>query len=415
MTIDLKALSESVENLADVCTRCGMCQAICPVYKNTRMESDSARGKLTLVSALHEEVTHSPRKTLNRLERCTLCGGCMATCPRGVSTVDAFLLARKALWEAGVLSGTKRELLRKAFADPAQTASLAARFAAVQKRFVKEDKARVASMGKYPVPKVRRPFLSERALEESTSAKGPRVLLFSGCLVDKAYSFVGEGLVGLLQEAGAQVEIPEGQGCCGVPLLSGGDFEGFSQAVKAHLPLFDPSSIDYIVTPCATCTHTLKVLWPKADEGLDESEMALAQAISKKVMDGGELLAMLGREAQEPVGDLSELTVTIHDPCHSRHSLKNTESVRELVRRCGCRLVEMEPGCCGLGGSFGISHRDLSLEIGQSCLDRMEATGADLVVTTCPGCMAQIESLLKTSGSSMRVRHAVELFTEEFS
>lgn len=418
MKIDLKALADSVKGLADVCTRCGMCQAVCPVYRNTLVESDSARGKLTLLSALHEELTSSPKETLKRLERCTLCGGCQTTCPRGVSTVDAFLLARKALHEAGALSGTKRTLLRQAFADPERTATLAARFAWVQRFFTKTEDpdARIALKKSYPVPKVVRPFLKDRGLnpQESQAGDGPKVLLFSGCLVDKVYPFVGEGLVGLLTEAGVRVEIPEGQGCCGIPLLSGGDVEAFADVVRSHLSLFGGEDFDFIVTPCATCTHALKELWLKA-EGLDDSERKSLEGIASKVMDGSQLLASLGDTPEE--GDVEEesLVVTVHDPCHSRHSLKNTRHVRELVKQAGHTLVEMEAGCCGLGGSFGVSHRSLSLEIGATCLQRMEATGADVVVTTCPGCMAQIEALLTASGSSMKVRHAVELFGDEMA
>ena len=409
MSLDLIALADAVQRTASVCNRCGMCQAVCPVYKATGVEGDSARGKLALMVALDDRITDAPAETLARLSRCTLCGGCQANCPRGVATVDAFLLARKALADAARLSGTKRALLRKAFSDPKRTATLAARFAAVQRRLLPASgEERVSLAGRYPVPKITRPFFSESHVPELPGVQGPEVILFSGCLVDKIYPFVGEGLVSLLTGVGARVHVPKDQGCCGIPFLSEGAEDDFLGVVKHHLTLFESISFSHVVTPCATCTHTLKHLWPKMKDRLSPTEGALVDRIAEVTCDGSELLAQLGGQKKGD-GPGTGLTVTVHDPCHARHSLENTGSVRDLLVAAGHTLVEMEPGCCGLGGSFGVKNRDLSLAIGETCLGRIEATGADVVVTTCPGCMAQIEALLKGSESGIRVLHAVEI------
>lgn len=409
MSIDLITLADSVHQMAALCNRCGMCQAVCPVYKATGVEGDSARGKLALIVALHERLTDAPKETLDWLNRCTLCGGCQASCPRGVATVDAFLLARSALNDAARLSKTRRALLRKVFADPKRTATLAARFAALQRRLVfSSAEERVALAGRYPVPKITQPFFSEHHTPREPLSPGPEVILFAGCLVDKVYPFVGEGLAALLTEAGARVHVPKEQGCCGIPFLAEGAKDDFIRAVKYHLALFESISFSHVVTPCATCTHTLKHLWPKVKERLTDAEGVLVDRIAETVCDGSELLVRLGGQSQG-TGEETGLTVTVHDPCHGRHSLKNTDKVRLLLKKAGHTLVEMEPGCCGLGGSFGIKNRELSLSIGETCRQRIEATSADVVVTTCPGCMAQIEALLKGSDSKIRVLHAVEI------
>lgn len=409
MSIDLVALADAAQKMAALCNRCGMCQAVCPVYKSTGLESDSARGKLALTMALHDKLTKAPAETLARLNRCTLCGGCRAACPRGVATVDAFLMARRALADAARLSGTRRALLRKAFADPGRTATLAARFAAVQRRLLPSNATdRVVLAGGYPVPKITQPFFSGHYAPKASTPAGPEVILFAGCLVDKIYPFVGNGLAELLTGAGVRVQVPAEQGCCGIPFLSQGDEEAFVMAVKRHLALFEPVAFTHVVTPCATCTHTLKHLWPKVKERLTEGERALVDRVAESVCDGSDLLAQLGTQ-RLPTIRQSGLTVTVHDPCHARHSLKNTGSVRRLLEMAGHTVVEMEPGCCGLGGSFGMTHRDLSRAIGEGCLARIEATAADVVVTTCPGCMAQIEALLQGAGSPIRVLHAVEI------
>lgn len=65
-----------------------------------------------------------------------------------------------------------------------------------------------------------------------------------------------------------------------------------------------------------------------------------------------------------------------------------------------CELVEMvEPDrCCGCGGSFTLTHYDISQQIGQKKRDSIVATGADVVATGCPACMMQLSDMLARNG-----------------
>ena len=52
---DLKKLAKRLMTLDDriiACMKCGMCQAVCPMFGATMMEADVARGKLALVDNL---------------------------------------------------------------------------------------------------------------------------------------------------------------------------------------------------------------------------------------------------------------------------------------------------------------------------------------------------------------------------
>jgi glycolate oxidase iron-sulfur subunit len=43
--------------------------------------------------------------------------------------------------------------------------------------------------------------------------------------------------------------------------------------------------------------------------------------------------------------------------------------------------------CCGLGGSFRIAHREISLAIQDKKMDSLKRSGAQAVLSSCPGCM----------------------------
>ena len=60
---DLKKLAKRLMTLDDriiACMKCGMCQAVCPMFGATMMEADVARGKLALVDNLAHEMIADP-------------------------------------------------------------------------------------------------------------------------------------------------------------------------------------------------------------------------------------------------------------------------------------------------------------------------------------------------------------------
>ena len=87
------------------------------------------------------------------------------------------------------------------------------------------------------------------------------------------------------------------------------------------------------------------------------------------------------------------LKVVYHDPCHARHGQGIISEPRQLLGRIpGLQLVEpLEPEvCCGSGGAWGLDHPDLSQSLGRRKAADLAATGADLVLTSNPGCLGQI-------------------------
>ena len=59
----LRALAKLMKDLEDqlvVCMRCGLCQAVCPLFAETGREADVARGKLALLDGLLQEILKTP-------------------------------------------------------------------------------------------------------------------------------------------------------------------------------------------------------------------------------------------------------------------------------------------------------------------------------------------------------------------
>jgi glycolate oxidase iron-sulfur subunit len=194
---------------------------------------------------------------------------------------------------------------------------------------------------------------------------------------------------------------PENQGCCGIPVLAAGDRESFNRLVDHHIGLFHPNDFDYLVTGCATCTATIKKIWPSMAEVQSIHGKKDIMDLAEKTYDISEFLVKImgvspERDSQNP--DAAKRVVTYHDPCHLRKSLKIYKEPRTLIRASASyRFTEMPEAevCCGMGGSFSLNHYGISTAIGLKKIENIRDSGASIVATTCPACMIQIKHVVE--------------------
>jgi glycolate oxidase iron-sulfur subunit len=420
---ELARLMRELEDQLVVCMKCGMCQAVCPVFDQTGREADVARGKLALLGGLMESMFDDPEGVNQRLNKCLLCGSCTANCPSGVNVQEIFLKARAILTGYMGLSPAKRLILKGMLANPKIFDRLTEWGARFQKLFARPANeivgtscARVMSpliQDRHFRPLARVPFHKQVPfLDKPAGRSGLKVALFTGCLIDKMFPKIAHATIKVLDYCGVGVYSPEGQGCCGIPALSSGDLPTFRKLLAHNLALFAAGEFDYLVTSCATCTSTIHEVWPTM---ADDKSRSAASRLADRTMDINQFLVNIA--GLRPLGKTEPCirTVTYHDPCHLKKSLHVFREPRAVIEAApGYRLKEMvEPDwCCGMGGSFNLQYYDISKSIGGKKAAHIQETGADVVATGCPACMIQISDMLSRAGATIAVRHPVELVAE---
>lgn len=228
------------------------------------------------------------------------------------------------------------------------------------------------------------------------------------------YPQIGEALLALLQGMGCTIFIPKGQQCCGLPALSGGDLETSRRLAEKNLAALGSFSADFVVSACASCGGALHKFYPAVLGKAFPELQGQAEHIAGKTLDASTLLTRLGWQPRGS-GSGEPLAVTYHDPCHLR-ARGVTKDPRDLLKHApGVKLVEMEGAdrCCGLGGTFNVHHYETSMGINRGKTAAILRTGAQAVVSGCPGCMMQLSDGLKQQGSAMRVMHTLEVLANE--
>jgi Fe-S oxidoreductase len=152
---------------------------------------------------------------------------------------------------------------------------------------------------------------------------------------------------------------------------------------QANVNEFNRLGVKKIITSCPECYYALKVDYPRM-LGKTFAEVVYWTEAVVPLLDSGEL--RLGRLEEK---------VTYHDPCTLGRGLRIFESPRRILSAVkGLELVEMQPNretalCCGASSwvHCGAANRQIQDER----LTQAEATGAEVMVTSCPKCLIHLK------------------------
>ncbi|WP_298440269.1 (Fe-S)-binding protein [Geobacter sp.] len=408
-----------VENELKKCVKCGACRAHCPAFAALQREPAVARGKVAVAQHILKGDIALDDQTYEVMSKCLLCGSCVEKCPNEVPTDEIVITAREALARKRGLTTFHRAVAR--VIKNRKMMSFGALAATILGPLLFRKVPQTSGLRlRFPLPFVgnrrhipqiaRTPFMDRHPEVIQGEPGKPRVVYFVGCMTNFVYTGVGEATLALFRHLGCTVIIPKEQQCCGLPGMSGGDLETVRTLAEKNLAALEKYDADYVMTACATCGGALHKFYPAL---IGKRHPELAERIGKiaaKTVDAAQLLQKLGLHPAE-TGAGEALKITYHDPCHLR-TRAITRQPRELLAGApGVELVEMEGAdkCCGLGGTFNVYHYDTSLAINEGKSVAIEKSGAEAVVTGCPGCMMQLSDGLKQRGNRTRVMHTLEV------
>jgi len=371
------------------CTLCGSCKAVCPTYELTANEAMGARGRLALVKGLTEGAL-SPSALLNdRLNSCILCGACSEVCPLGIDIPEAMYRGRHLLRK----SDRKRTFLRYLLKFSTSWPDLSFKLLSVSRDFLLPLLSRRKLIPFRPeIPD--QPFHVIEQVHKVSKKKG-RVAVFTGCSVNFFLPHLGESLINVLQSLGYEVVLPKDEVCCGAPLRALGMDEEAAALAKQNHRIFSKLKVEAVLSLCPTCTLSLQhgyrsLIGKSIDRAMDISVFLLDKLEQKSIID---------------------TSTTYHDPCHLKYGLRTWKEPRQIIARAGLELKEpSESGCCGFGGTFSVSYREMSQDLQKKQADNLMAAGAGTIVTSCPGCMLHLAQAVK----DRPVIHLIELIEEAY-
>jgi glycolate oxidase iron-sulfur subunit len=394
------------------CVHCGLCLASCPTYVELGEEADSPRGRIHLMRALEEGRLDPTPTVVQHLDRCLGCRACETACPSGV--------------EYGRLIEAARPFVESYRAGPARfgRAALAAILTSPLLGALAMAPLRLAggrrSLGRLArrAPTWARPWLalaagaprpSHAPLASVVEAEGDRhgtAVLLEGCAPSRLFSGTLQATARLLARAGVRVVVPRTRTCCGALALHLGQLARARRLARETLRAIDGA--DWIVSAAAGCGALLR----EYDHLLPGD--ATAASVARRARDP---LALLHELGLPPPRRALDRRVAIHDPCHLAHGQGVRAEVRRLLAGVpGLSLVELDEAdfCCGSAGTYNLTEPVLASRLLARKLDRIEASGADVIAAANPGCLLQIRGGAIARGLDVAVEHPIDLLAAAY-
>lgn len=414
-----------VEEEMRKCMKCGNCQAVCPVYKETKTEASVARGKIQLAAAVLKGELELTPEFGDKMFKCLLCKTCMSLCPCGVQVDKVVMAAREEIARKKGLHPLKKVIFRvlknPAIFDLGLTAGSHFQGLLFKKSPVGKGNSPRFPVGldmKRVIPGIKRQSLKNRFKEVVPAATGSvtpkldgrkikRVAFYTGCTINHMFTDVGKSVVEVLTRNGLEVVIPKKQHCCGTPVFAHGDTKTAREMAISNISVFEAASVDAVIIACGTCTSAWKHYFPDWLKGTPEYDRAVQ--MDKKTFEITDFLMKL-EGFNNNLGKVN-MKVTYHDSCHLTRELGIRNQPRELIRKIpGVELIEMKhpDRCCGGAGSFSLMYYDISLGILEKKMNDAKATGADYIMTGCSGCRMQLIDGIARFNADAGILHPIQ-------
>ncbi len=401
--------------LSKPCATCAKCNSVCPVYDVFQSEDMSSRGWFEIVTSKDYRYLNSKRV----VEACLNCKSCRTICPAGVDVADLILKrraehpnraaglifrlqARPWLFEPLLKLAARTQWL---WDRPAMRAWLEH----LSRPFMQliADRARIPR--EMVLPKLAGRHLRDRYPELVKRGSGAQggVAYFHGCAANYFDDGVGDAVIAVLRRHGVEPALPP-QRCSGTPIETYGHVGLAKEGARFNLQSLAP--YDTIVTGCASCTLMLKD-YPKLFA--EEPERQAAEQLAGKVTHISEFVAKSPKAPAVRAPLTEPRRVTYHSSCHLRAAGVTKEPRRILAALPGVEFVEMQDAdrCAGGAGTYMLKDYDTAQKIFERKRRAIEESGAEIVATSCPACMIQLNNGLR---GRTQVKHIAQVLEETY-
>ncbi|HUK99967.1 MAG TPA: (Fe-S)-binding protein [Nitrospirota bacterium] len=421
-----------IKKEVDRCMKCGNCMAVCPIYGTDKVEAGVARGKVAVIEAvLSGGLSLDDPRVYKMLFNCLVCKSCMQNCPTKVNFDKIMLAMRAALVRGKGIFWVKKtifSMLKNPKLFDAGMKIGAALSGIVFRDYTSKDQRLISPRAPFALVGGRLGLDSDKVMPEitvkpfrdrvvavvKTDDSRTKAAFFTGCSINYFYPDTGMDIIEVLKENNVEIHIPKDQNCCGVAVFAHGDVESARMLAKNNIAAMERTGAEYIIAGCGSCGGCWQHDYRELLSG-DPIYGPKAEYWSKRIFDISVFLVEIVKY-RKPLGKLNAV-VTYHDSCHLKKTMKVANEPREIIKNIpGVIFKEMSKpdACCGMGGTYILTHYETGSKIGKKKIEDINKTGADTIATGCPGCAMQLLDFSHRYGKNQEVKHYISLLAESY-
>ncbi len=382
----------------EMCNGAGVCRkegagTMCPSYMATLDEAHSTRGRSNALRAaisgvLPDDLGDQALKEV--FDLCLSCKACASECP---SAVDVAKLKSEFLATWHDRHGV--DLATRLFGNIHRVNQLAGVMPRLSNLALNHSLGKFAA-GRLGIPTQRPlPRLANRRFSAARYAKRsrPRAQLIVDTFTEWNHPEVGHAAMELADRLGLRLDAQRlpGEACCGRPAISKGLLDSAKAMATANVRGMDGEDAELpllFLEPSCMSAFTDDYL-----RLVDPPDQPAAQALAERCVSAEAFFADAIAEGAAALEWQAEAPrILLHGHCHQKALWGTADTLRLLRAIPGADVAEMNTGCCGVAGSFGYEHYELSMKIAEDRLLPAIRANQDAVIAA-PGtsCRAQIE------------------------
>lgn len=390
----LEDLSWSAIMDAYACIMCNRCQDACPAYETGKVLSPAAleinkRYFLNQESSRLAKGAQSSETLLDfaitseAVWACTACGACIEVCPVGNEPMRDILEIRRHL-----------VLTENVFPEQLQVAFRGMERAANPWNIAPDQRLKWAE------------GLDVPTIDQNPDAE---VLWWVGCApaTDARAQKTAVAFAEILGSAGVNYAVLGTQErCTGDSARRAGNEYLFSELATENVKTLNQLSPKRIVTTCPHCLHTLRNEYP-------------AFGGNYEVIHHSQLIEeLLDLKDLKVSNNVSEETITFHDPCYLGRQNNILNSPRASLINVGLELRELPRSgvgsfCCGAGGGQMWKEEERGeLRVSAERMREVESLAVSEMAVGCPFCMIMLSDAAGSAGSTIKILDIAEIVAQ---
>jgi Fe-S oxidoreductase len=371
----IDGIKESGGEADKFCYQCGKCDTVCPWNRVRKffVRRMINQAKFGVVPFESED-----------LWLCSTCRNCVQRCPRGVEIIDVMRAMRRILVPDGVV--------------PASIPNL---------RGVMTSIASVGNPSRQE-PEIRANWAKDLSVKEFTETT--ETLYFPCCYpsYDPRLKKVAQATANILNQAGVDYGIlGSKESCCGESVRKAGNEQLFKRLARENIKTFVENGVKRILASSPHCYHTFKNEYPEFKVNFEVVHVTQY------------LFELMNKGTLKPTKEYGR-KVAYHDPCYlGRHNGIYDEPREVLKKIPGLELVELPESrenslCCGMGGGRIWMETAKGERFSDLRLQQAIGVGAEVLVTSCPYCIAQFEDsrLTLKDSEAIQIKDVTEIVQE---
>lgn len=367
---------------------CGLCLPHCPTYTVSQTESESPRGRISLVKAyLQGELTRSEGLE-QHLQSCTGCFSCQRVCPAKVE-FDEIIDAGRAAYRKDL------SITTKSIQQLAET-TLTTRRGQQLIRTLSKIGLRLPAINKTSaVPLLKLVQNNHKVKHVIPTSK---TMIFTGCTGQLFDQGTLRSLAFLMRQLGVEPHIPTTALCCGALA----QHSGLPDKAKTHRHDLQNYCAEHQIEQCVSiasgCGRELsKFSTTHPTEHVD---------VQKWIISRPEFRQLRPRPLAK--------RVLVHTPCSmSAQASQDMHAVLATIPDADLIEFDDDINCCGAGGMQLVTPNESNLALAQIKASGVSQLKPDIIVSANIGCAMQLRQTLAKQKIDIEVIHPITLLARQ--